>query len=239
MLNELFVINNYPGLYTNPGWDKKLLLVLKLYGVMIVAMIAYGPILVLADQLVTGVFHHKSFNAHYKQVFQQLFKKAGVGMAALFICLVGPVFEETIFRLPLSFKKRQVAIAAGVAICYVAGRWINTPSLMIKAGIEIALALAVTGLCFLLMDDTPFQLSYRRKQQLIALSICVFGLMHISNYKPLDWPLVWLYPVFVIPQLLIGWGVTYIRFKHGFMWGIALHVLVNSVSTLLSLLVRQ
>lgn len=239
MLEEIFNIVNYQKLSTNNGWDARLFAVFKVYGIMVVAMIAFGPLWLLADKLVTAVFHHKSFTAHYKEVFQQMYHKLGMPTAVLFICIVGPVFEEVIFRLPLSFKKRQVAIAAGVGVFYLGGTFFHPTVLMLKIVIEVAIALLITFISFKFVPDAPLNISQRRRQQFIVLSICLFGLMHISNYKPLDWPLLWLYPIFVIPQLLIGWGITYVRFKHGFVWGIALHCLVNTISTLLSLLVKQ
>ncbi|QKJ29093.1 CPBP family intramembrane metalloprotease [Mucilaginibacter mali] len=239
MLKEIFAIGNYPNLNSNARWDEKLLSVFKMYGIIVLAMIAFGPLWLLADKLVTDVFHHKSFASHYREVFQQMYQKLGLTTAIIFICIIGPLFEEVIFRLPLSFKRRQVFIAIAIAIFYLAGAFFKPRVLMLKIVIEIVLAILVLVTGFKFIPDTPLNISQKHRQQLVVLSVCVFGLMHISNYRPLDWPLIWLYPLFVIPQLLIGWGITYVRFKHGFVWGIALHCLVNSISTLLSLLVKH
>jgi membrane protease YdiL (CAAX protease family) len=78
------------------------------------------------------------------------------------------------------------------------------------------------------------EIAQKYKKPIIITSILLFGLMHIFNYVPLQWQLIWIYPLYVLPQLGMGIALTYVRFKNGFIWGIALHCLINSVSMGLS-----
>lgn len=234
MLKEIFAISNYPFLQQDGDFSTKLLRIVKTYGALFLMMMAVGPILLLADKLVTDVLHHKSFNLQNKQLFQQLFKKLGFVSSYIFICVVGPVFEELIFRFPLSFTRRSVVISALIALFYFSGSVYHPQGLMLKVGLEIIIAAVIFILCGLYIPDTPLNLTPPQKRGYIILSICLFGMMHILNYRPVALNLIWLYPVFVIPQLLMGWAMTYIRFKNGFIWGIALHCLINTLSTLIS-----
>ncbi|MES2276863.1 MAG: CPBP family glutamic-type intramembrane protease [Bacteroidota bacterium] len=238
MLKEIFFISNYPHLERGSPFANKLVTFFKTYGLLLLVMIAIGPVLILADKFVTHVLHHKSLNDQNREMFKQLYKKAGMFNAFLFICIIGPIFEELIFRFPLSFKKRQVAITLLIAVFYFAGAFVHPKIIMMKVAVEIAIALIIAGLCIAFIPDTPLNMPEQRKRQLIITSMCLFALMHVANYRPMDWALIWIYPIYVLPQLLLGWGITYVRFKNGFVWGIALHCLINTVSTLLAYLIK-
>jgi hypothetical protein len=238
MLKEIFTISNYPYLDRNDAFINKLATFFKTYGILLLTIIAVAPILILADKFVTQVLHHKSLNTQNREMFKQLYKRVGYFNAFAFICVIGPVFEEMIFRFALSFKKRHVVTAILIAAFYFAGAFFHPKMIMLKAGIEIAVALVIAALCTILIPASPLDIPDERKRQIIIASVCLFGLMHIANYRPLDWPLIWIYPVFVLPQVLLGWGITYVRFKNGFVWGVALHCLINTVSTLLAFLMK-
>ena len=141
------------------------------------------------------------------------------------------MFEELIFRLALSFKKRDAAIALLVALFYFGGSVYHPHVLILKIILEVFIAAAIIALCYTYIADIAFNLNLIHKKQLIILSILLFGLMHVFNYRPVDYRILWIYPVFVIPQLLMGWAIAYVRFKNGFVWGIALLCLINTVST--------
>lgn len=243
MLKEIFAVSIYSSLQPDSTFADKLLRIFKAYGLLFVALIAVGPILVLADTFVTGVLHHKSLNDINKQQFQQLYKKLGKPVAVLFICLIGPIFEELIFRLALKFRKREVVISLLVAFFYFSTSFVRkiVPANQVYTVVEIWLVLLLTSiaLCFYAIPNTTFNLADKLKLRLTLLYMILFGLMHAFNYKPTEWGLIWLYPIYVIPQLLMGWGITYVRLKNGFAWGIAMHCLINTVSTLLSLWVKK
>lgn len=63
------------------------------------------------------------------------------------------------------------------------------------------------------------------------VSALSFGAIHIQNYSDLDW-LWWLAPLLVLPQIIIGFVITYLRVRMGFRWGILAHSLYNSVAAI-------
>lgn len=237
IFQELLNISAYPDLALKPNrsFAEKLSALLKTYGLVFLFLLFAAPLLLLPEYIATHVFHYSSIRDQNNVTFQHLIKKLGYLTATIYICLVGPVLEETIFRLPLSFKKNHVALGIVVAIFLFSSALPGAKSLNASMGLGYALLAraVILGLIYLLIVKLlpgEFSLSPSAKKTWIIVSICLFGLMHVSNYSPLHWAIIWLYPLFVLPQLAMGWALSYIRFKNGFMWGIALHCLINSVS---------
>ncbi|RYU91484.1 CPBP family intramembrane metalloprotease [Mucilaginibacter terrigena] len=234
MLKELFAISDYPSLDTERPFQSKFVLLLKIYGIAFLLNILSAPVSVVCDYLVTNVFHLKSIRTQYWQSMLKFFKMYGYARAIVYICIIAPVVEECIFRLPLTLKKQHIALALGFAML-LASRLI--PGLQQQGTVIKLLVWAVlitSGYLifnrFLPEIKPPGK---RLQTRVTVISIIVFGLMHISNYMPLHWDILFIYPFYVLPQLFMGWFLTYIRFKNGFVWGIALHMLINSVSMLL------
>lgn len=59
------------------------------------------------------------------------------------------------------------------------------------------------------------------------LFIIAFGLVHISNYKDESLGILLLAPILVLPQLIVGTILSYLRMKLGFIWGFLNHALFN------------
>jgi hypothetical protein len=157
--------------------------------------------------------------------------KLGYWESMVFVCLLGPLLEETVFRLPLSFKRIHVAWSLALAI-FVGGSTLFKQS-TIAAPLTIAAAISVWLIIRYLI---PYGFGQQRspyKRYFVVASIVIFGLMHVSNYSPLQWPIIFIYPIYVLPQVCMGWGITYVRFKNGFFWAVGLHCLINTVAMLL------
>ena len=236
ILKEVFNVNNYTSLQPDADWSEKFTRILKMYGWILLCMLLSTLITTLANFFVVHVLNHKSPIAIEKRTIQQVFKVLGTPVAFLFVCLIGPLFEELIFRLPLAFKKRQVMVSLLVGIFYMSAIFFRGKGEYIQTilQLEIIAMIIIAILCQLFIHTTNIDISHHGKKTFIILSILLFGLLHISNFRPLDTGILWLYPVFVLPQLLMGWAITCIRFKNGFWWGLSLHCLINTVSTLLT-----
>jgi hypothetical protein len=60
------------------------------------------------------------------------------------------------------------------------------------------------------------------------LFIIAFGLVHISNYKDESLAILILSPILVLPQIIGGTIMAYLRMKLGFFWGFLQHAIFNS-----------
>ena len=58
-----------------------------------------------------------------------------------------------------------------------------------------------------------------------------FGLIHIQNYTGLN-NLWWMAPFLILPQMLVGLVISYIRLRMGFKWGVFGHSFYNTISAL-------
>jgi Type II CAAX prenyl endopeptidase Rce1-like len=242
MLKKILSIGQYPYLKQedDESFIDKTATLFKAYGLVWLAIIFIAaPLIPLADNIVTHTLHFKSIMGQDKISMKQMLQKTGYAFGLMYICLLGPLLEETVFRLPLSFRKIHIAISLAVVMLFIATLY-HLPKTS-GLGLRIPLCflqLVVIPACtfFLIRKFLPaeIKLSDNVKKWLIITSMCLFGLMHVANYSPLQWPIIWIYPVYVLPQFLMGWLMTYVRLKNGFIWGVALHCLINTTGMLFS-----
>lgn len=237
MLKELLNISEYPNLSLSSGSSlfQKTATVFKTYGLIFICLIITGWLSVSAEYFVTHSLHLKSIQNQYNTTFEDQFKRNGLAWGMIYICLIGPILEETVFRLPLSFKRTHVAICIAMAFFLFGNAipFIKSLNHLLGKGYAISIRIAIImAIYFIAAKLIPKDriLSKKLKTRLIIASMCLFSLMHIANFIPLQWKLLWVYPIYVLPQFFMGWGITYVRFKNGFIWGILLHCLINSVS---------
>lgn len=138
----------------------------------------------------------------------------------LYILILGPLIEEVVFRIALVSSYQSVMISITVSII-----------ILIKAVINESLSISIYVSLFL-------QIIYiaclnnnflRTKIILLSISSILFGVGHLENFQfPSHTPFI-LMITFVIPQLLIGFAIGIVRIRLGFIWGVALHCLFNSI----------
>ncbi len=63
----------------------------------------------------------------------------------------------------------------------------------------------------------------------------IFALMHLTNFR-YSHSLLLFAPIVVLPQLIVGLFMGFLRVKHGFIWGFFLHALHNTIFMLPMLL---
>lgn len=233
MLEEIYAIGKYPGLKNDSTIQSRVMLLFKLYGIILLFNFLSAPLFLLWEFIVTHL-HYKSLAAQYKTSMHSFITKYGYWKAVLYISLLGPVIEEIIFRLPLSFKRKHIAIAFGCALVLLAKVIPGVGNQSLIVNILARVVLFIVGY-FALLNSLPQNINPNKKAQkgFILASIITFGLLHTFNYAPFQLGIIWIYPLYVLPQLLMGWFLTYIRFKNGFFWGVVLHILINSFAMLL------
>ena len=63
----------------------------------------------------------------------------------------------------------------------------------------------------------------------------IFGFIHITNYE-ISTNVLLLSPILVLPQILLGFYLGFIRIRFGLLWSIALHAIYNGILTGVSFL---
>lgn len=116
----------------------------------------------------------------------------------------GPLIEELLFRLYLRFE-HNFLIQPIVLISAVAGK--NTQLRVYK---------------FLY---NKWQAYY---PVIFYLSAVIFAIVHVSNYE-YSHRLLFLAPLLMAPQFIVGLFNGYLRVKYGLVWGFYLHALHNLI----------
>ena len=95
------------------------------------------------------------------------------------------------------------------------------------------MSLVVSGLLsffvFNLLKRKPeIETTIGKRQKIITMvSVVLFGLLHIANIENLHWELALLYPVYALPQTILGYIFSVQRLKLGFIWGLLFHSMNN------------
>ena len=145
------------------------------------------------------------------------------------VVILGPLVEELIFRLILVPKRRNIAIFT-FAFSFLI---INKTYYLIEIDWLLLMSLAVSGLLsflvFNLLKRKPeIETAIGKRQKIITMvSVVLFGLLHIANIENLHWELALLYPVYALPQMILGYIFSVQRLKLGFIWGLLFHSMNN------------
>ena len=141
--------------------------------------------------------------------------------------IVAPVLEECIFRLGLSFKRWQVALAVASIPTYIL--WQHLLSLtIVPALLYIASIIAVFSLVYGLTSDSLWnELKKTYYNLTIWFSAIAFGLIHLIAFSN--------YSLALLPYMLCvvsvpffgGCAMTYYRINLGFWWGVGMHIFNN------------
>ena len=157
------------------------------------------------------------------------------GYYGIFIVVIlGPLVEELIFRLILVPKRRNIAIFTFVFSFLI----MNKTYYINKIDWLLLMSLAVSGLLsflvFNLLKRKPeIETAIGKRQKIITIvSVVLFGLLHIANIETLHWELALLYPVYALPQMILGYVSSVQRLKLGFVWGLLFHSMINLMAFL-------
>ena len=159
------------------------------------------------------------------------------GHPIFFIVVLGPLAEEVLFRLPLNFEKTSIGISLALISYRVSGGHLRSFDVSSHSSyIRIGLILLVFAL---LANFTPRAWLEKIKRNYFKhffyLSAILFGLVHVSNFAPYDHAVLFFYPLYTLPQFFLGLIAGYLRIRHGFLLGWALHAIVNLPPALLAL----
>ena len=150
------------------------------------------------------------------------------------VVILGPLVEELIFRLILVPKRRNIAIITFVFSFLI----MNKTYYLIEIDWLLLMSLAVSGLLsflvFNLLKRKPeIETAIGKRQKIITMvSVVLFGLLHIVNIENLHWELALLYPVYALPQMILGYVSSVQRLKLGFLWGLLFHSMINLMAFL-------
>jgi len=163
--------------------------------------------------------------------------------SVILMTIIGPLMEESIFRLWNSFRRKHMMISLfvityilltkciphghNVAIGSVQSDYLEFP--ILKSALSFIAASSM-----LLIEETRLRdFASKYGHIIILISIIVFALVHLTNVR-CDW---YVYPFLVcmcLPQFVLGVSITNLRLNIGFCAGCAFHCVINLITILLS-----
>ena len=153
--------------------------------------------------------------------------------------LIAPIIEEIVFRFPLKYKLGSILLAACAIGIFSFGLLSmigmeNTQSSAIGATMAFAFFSLIV-----LTNRAPTELFNEVKKWFpffFYAAAFLFAIVHLANY---DLPSTkWLVaPVLVLPQLLLGFMLGYVRLKHGIIAAMLVHAMNNLIPSLLMLFI--
>lgn len=166
----------------------------------------------------------------------------------MIVVLLWPLLEELIFRMPQKYHIWNLSILLG-GICYIVFSLLShyqlSDYLYVSQDFNILISIWIILLIWVIFrymlwwwEDKLSWLWIKYSRWIIFISTLLFGLMHISNFG--EWLdrryLIWL---MVIPQFILWYMLSYVRWSRWWtMWWI-IHSLHNLVSFLPILLFKQ
>ncbi|MFT3945876.1 MAG: CPBP family glutamic-type intramembrane protease [Agriterribacter sp.] len=153
----------------------------------------------------------------------------------LIAVIIAPFVEEIIFRLPLNFEKRSIALSISLMVYRYSGDGLFTFSTdPIHNWLRFLLTISayILTVCFLNSNYLK-NLKNKKQKKVYYISAIAFGLIHISNFTPIQWSVFFVYPIYVLPQVIMGLLLANFRLRYGFLWGLLLHACLNGISVIL------
>ena len=158
--------------------------------------------------------------------------------------LIGPLIEESLFRLWFSFRREHIFITLFIFAYIVLTKCLRHAHDASTGSIQsdyfeypiakMLVSSLIASSIFLFKPERIQAFANKYGGRLVFFSVVLFALLHLTNVR-CAW---YLYPFLVcmcLPQFLLGVSVTHIRLHVGFWPACAFHCIVNAI-TLLPLL---
>lgn len=152
-----------------------------------------------------------------------------------YILFLGPLIEELISRLYLDLKKINLQITM-ISILLLILKF-NDFNLDLTSFLYLIVIGVLFSILSLIKQKKINNFGLKYYGYIFYLSSISFSLLHISNFTSvLNHNFLWLLPLLILPQLIMGVFFGYIRIKLGFFWGFLLHICMNLPAVLIYLL---
>ncbi|UBM61693.1 CPBP family intramembrane metalloprotease [Candidatus Sulfidibacterium hydrothermale] len=144
----------------------------------------------------------------------------------LFLAITAPVLEEFLFRLLLKPSvKNLVWYVSFFSAVFIFDLLLGkTKGMIFLAGLLLVPAILLVKRNGLKRFQKWFLKHFRL---FFYLSCLLFGMLHIGNFSPLSWSLLFWGPLLVLPQLFAGLVLGYIRMRFGIVYSILFHFSYN------------
>jgi hypothetical protein len=206
-------------------------------GILLICLsvqVLFGICLLLPIDSALNIFYNYSILDISRQVIPRAHQKFG-SFAFFILVILGPFLEEIIFRLPLKLERFGMCFSLGLLTYYFSGPIyeISFYEWKFYERVAISLIVIITVYKFLPASWLDY-IKIKFYSQYFYLTATLFALIHIINYAPHNASVLFFYPIFTLPQFIMGVFIGYARMKYGFFSGWFIHALINLIGFLAS-----
>lgn len=149
----------------------------------------------------------------------------------LIVAILGPMLEETVFRLSLVLRKCYINISlipVGFILCYK-----TFPHYKIFILVIITFVVILSLFNYFVKKEQIVRFGTKYKLYIVWGSIVCFTLVHLTNFEINNYAYLPLYCFFLLPIFVLAIFTSYLRLKIGFIFAILLHSLNNMIPLLI------
>ena len=209
-----------------PGEDSvetaPLLVFLHLLGLSL--LLSTGVLMIL------GALREAGFVPELPHAMDDVMKEFSFGIVFLLAVIVMPALEELTFRLWLMYSPLYFIVSV-----WLIAMFLSTSFLQVELPFAGYTVLGVAALITILMltfrdatEDGLVRLYTNYYGWLFYGAAALFGVVHLVNFD-VDARILLMAPLLVLPQLLLGMVLGYLRLRLGLVWAIALHAVYNAL----------
>jgi membrane protease YdiL (CAAX protease family) len=202
----------------------------RVFGVYVACLafeILVGLCILLPIDVVVNIFYDYSILDASRQAIPRALQKYG-SLAFFIMVILGPLLEEIIFRLPLKLERFGISLSVGLLSYYFSGSTFEINFYESKLYLRIAITIATMAIVHkFLPENWLATIKAKFYGQYFYLVAFLFALIHITNLSPYNTSVLFFYPIFTLPQFIIGLFIGYARMKYGFFSGWCIHALMN------------
>ena len=203
---------------------------------MILIVIMFTFLLGVAYTLITAIVN-MSFEDLYPDNFDHNLKsfKKSVPFPALWIIVLGPIYEEISFRLGLSFKKGHFIISVLLILFFLTGGDLIYSAPAIHYILETAIRLSILLILFFISNKyiTQNHIDYLKDHHsdlIVYLFASIFAILHVTNYFPFELRDSLFYLVIMALIFIRAMALSYLRVKYGLLCAMLFHMVINFIS---------
>ncbi len=201
---------------------------------LIIAIIL-GLFLVMYNKLLKHILNIDFIDIRNKKVA----KTTGKSFISiiLLVGIIGPIIEEILFRSWLTSKKVYFSfflfVLSWIIYTYIIGYRFYSQKIDLNFYLRIITCMLIGLSAYIFIPTKSWAFFFNKYYKYgFYISAISFGLLHVTNFFPLGVSRFFICLPFILPQLLLGFILGFIRIKNGLLWSICLHIIINLISVL-------
>jgi len=147
----------------------------------------------------------------------------------LMLVIFAPLCEEIIFRLLLKPRRTNFIIFSLVVLTMSIFYLFGKRYIMMTCFMVAGLAAVIPAISVPVLRKVQFYV-IKHIAFFFYLSVAAFGSVHVFNFEPADSRLILAGLILVLPQMIAGLFMSYVRMRHGIVYSMFFHFCMNMLA---------